>query len=73
LLQWAHWAGDQQRACLGRLFSLRGAFSSKRDIGSFGDLITRENRSSSNVENLEKSGFMKELWGGAVPEEKRKF
>jgi ABC-type nitrate/sulfonate/bicarbonate transport system substrate-binding protein len=25
------------------------------------------------VENLEKSGFMKELWGGAVPEEKRKL
>jgi ABC-type nitrate/sulfonate/bicarbonate transport system substrate-binding protein len=25
------------------------------------------------VENLDKSGFMKELWGGAVPEEKRKF
>jgi len=24
------------------------------------------------VEHLEKSGFMKELWGGAVPEEKRK-
>jgi len=25
------------------------------------------------VEHLEKSGFMKELWGGAVPEEKRKW
>ena len=24
------------------------------------------------VENLEKSGFMKELWGGKVPEDTRK-
>jgi hypothetical protein len=24
------------------------------------------------VEHLDKSGFMKELWGGVVPEEKRK-
>jgi len=25
------------------------------------------------VENLEKSGFMKELWGGPVPEERQRF
>ena len=25
------------------------------------------------VENLEKSGFMKELWGGAVPEDRKRF
>jgi hypothetical protein len=24
------------------------------------------------VENLEKSGFMKELWGGALPEERKR-
>lgn len=28
---------------------------------------------NSFVEHLDKSGFMKELWGGRVPEEKRKF
>jgi hypothetical protein len=25
------------------------------------------------VENLDKSGFMKELWGGPVPEERKRF
>jgi len=24
------------------------------------------------VENLDKSGFMKELWGGAVPEDRKR-
>src|SRR5262245_13839662 len=28
---------------------------------------------NSFVENLDKSGFMKELWGGAMPEEKKRF
>ena len=28
---------------------------------------------NSFVENLEKSGFMKELWGGSISEERRKF
>ena len=27
---------------------------------------------NSFVENLDKSGFMKELWGGAVPEERKR-
>lgn len=28
---------------------------------------------NSFVENLEKSGFVKELWGGSIPKERRKF